>query len=202
VWIGITPSGQTTNTRYLIMDYRFLSQQETYPRWSYWDARAFACIALVRDTARPRLMAGGYDGFVYKLDQSSRTNNGSAINMSVQTPSLTYGEEWLLKNLDNVGVSLNALNDNSVTLTWIRDGMSDASATVTQGATGGLFDDGLFDDAVFGGQAFVPRFFGIENGGDFRAIAYKFSDSLNDSDLEIHSFMAKITPCGESVENT
>lgn len=202
VWLGITPSGQTTNTRYLIMDYRFLSQNETYPRWSYWDARAFASIALIRDTSRPRLMAGGYDGFVYKLDQTSRTNNGSAINMNVATPSLTYGDEWMLKNLDNVGVSLNALNDNNVTLEWVRDGVSSASATVTQGATGGLFDEGLFDDAVFGGQAFLPRFFGIENGGDFRSISYSFSDSINDSDLEIHNFMAKITPCGESVENS
>jgi hypothetical protein len=202
VWIGITPSGQTTNTRYLIMDYRFLSQQESYPRWSYWDSRAFASIHLVRDTARPRLMTGGYDGFVYKLDQTTRTDNGVAINMTVETPSMTYGDEWLLKNLADAGVSLNALNDNILTFTWIRDGIYDQQATVTQGAVGGLFDVGLFDDAVFGGQAFLPRFFGLENGGDFRSIAYKFSDTADNSDLEIHSFMAKITPCGESIENT
>lgn len=202
VWIGVTPSGQTTNTRYLIMDYRFLSQNETYPRWSYWDSRAFASIHLVRDISRPRLMAGGYDGKVYKLDQTSRTDNGSAINMNVETPSLTYGDEWLLKNLAEAGVSLNALNNNLVTFTWFLDGSTGGTATVTQGASGGLFDVGLFDDAVFGGQAFLPRFFGIENGGDFRSIAYLFSDSANDSDLEIHSFMTKVTPCGESTENS
>mgnify|MGYP001603128562 CR=1 FL=1 len=201
VWIGVTPSGQNTNTRYLIMDYRFLSQQETYPRWSYWDNRAFASMTLVRDTQRPRLMAGGYDGFVYKMDQASRTDTASAINMSVQTPAMTYGEEWLLKNFDSAGVSLNAVNDNIVTFTWLRDGVAGGSATVTQGGTGGLFDVGLFDTAVFGGQTFVPRFFGIENGGDFRSITYTFSDTATGSDLEIHSFMIKITPCGESLEN-
>lgn len=201
VWIGITPSGQTTNTRYLIMDYRFLSQNESYPRWSYWDSRAFASIHLVRDVQRPRLMAGGYDGFVYKLDQTSRSDNGTAINMNVETPSLTYGEEWLLKNFANAGVSLNALNNNILTLTWYLDGSTSGTATVTQGATGDVFDTGLFDTAVFGGQAFLPRFFGIENGGDFRSIAYAFSDNANDSDLEIHSFAAKLTPCGESEEN-
>lgn len=202
VWIGISPSGQTTNTRYLIMDYRFLSQNETYPRWSYWDNRAFASIHLVRDTARPRLMAGGYDGFIYKLDNTSRSDNGSGINMNVQTPSITYGEEWLLKNLAGAGVSLNALNNNPVTFTWLLDGELSTSTTVPQGATGGLFDTGTFDDAVFGGQTFIPRFFGIENGGDFRAISYAFSDTANDSDLEIHSFMTKISPCGESEENS
>lgn len=202
VWIGVTVSGQTTNTRYLIMDYRFMSQNEAYPRWSYWDSRAFACINLVRDTQRPRLMAGGYDGFVYKLDQTTRSDSGSAINMNAQTPSLTYGEEWLLKNLAGAGVSLNALNNNPLMFTWLLDGVTSQSTTVTQGATGGLFDVGLFDTAVFGGQAFVPRFMPIENGGDFRAISYGFSDTANSSDLEIHSFMAKISPCGESEENS
>jgi hypothetical protein len=76
------------------------------------------------------------------------------------------------------------------------------TAQVTQGATGGLFDVGVFDTAVFGGQTFLPRFFGIENGGDFRAIAYKFSETQDDSDCEIHSFMAKISACGESTENS
>jgi len=202
VWIGVTVSGQTTNTRYLIMDYRFMSQNEPYPRWSYWDSRAFASITLVRDIQRPRLFAGGYDGFVYKLDQTTRTDNGNAINMNVQTPSLTYGEEWLLKNFVDAGVSLNALNNNIMTLTWLLDGQNSYSATVSQGATGSLFDVGLFDTAVFGGQAFLPRFFGIENGGDFRAISYSFSDTANSSDLEIHSFMAKIAGSGESTENT
>ncbi|MGH9910689.1 MAG: hypothetical protein ACRD32_08610, partial [Nitrososphaerales archaeon] len=139
---------------------------------------------------------------VYKLDQTSRTDNGTAINMNVQTPSLTYGDEWLLKNLADAGVSLNALSNNLFTFTWFLDGQTGGSATVTQGAVGGVFDTGLFDTAVFGGQAFLPRFFGIENGGDFRAIAYQFSETADDSDLEIHSFMTKISPCGESTENT
>jgi len=179
-----------------------LTQEEPYPRWSYWDSRAFACIALVRDTQRPKLMAGGYDGYVYKLDQLARLDTDRAINMRVETPSMTYGEEWLLKNLSNAGVSLNAWNDNPVNLEWILDGVTSQDASVTQGATGALYDYGLFDTAVFGGQAFLPRFFGIENGGDFRSIAYVFTDTASDSDLEIHSFMAKITPCGESEENT
>ena len=202
VWIGVTPSGQLTNTRYLIMDYRFLSQNETYPRWSYWDNRAFASVHLVRDFQKPRIFAGGYDGFIYKLEQDARTDNGSAINMVVETPSMTYGEEWLLKNLADAGVSLNAHNNASLTLTWILDGVSSFSTTVTQGNTGSVFDTGLFDTAVFGGQTFLPRFFGIENGGDFRAIAYEFSDTANNVDVEIHSVMTKVTPCGESTENT
>ncbi|MCI0549323.1 MAG: hypothetical protein L0287_00050, partial [Anaerolineae bacterium] len=202
VWIAVTPSGQTTNTTCLIMDYRFLSQRESFPRWSYWNAKAFNSLHLVQDTTRrPRIFAGGYDGFVYKLNQTNRTVNGSAISMNAQTPGLTYGEEWLLKNLGDVGVSLEALNNNNVTLTWIRDGVESDSTTVTQGSVGGIFDTGLFDTAVFGGQTFTPRFFGIENGGDFRSCAYKFSDTANDSDLSIHSFMSKLSPAGESQEN-
>ena len=202
VFIGITPAGQSTNTRYLIMDYRFLSQNEPYPRWSYWDSRAFASVHLVRDSQRPRIFAGGYDGKVYKLDQTTRTDNGVAINMNVETPSMTYGDEWLMKNLANIGVSLKAFGDNTVNVTWTLDGVSSYSATTTQGNTGSTFDNGLFDTAIFGGSVFVPRFFGIENGGDFRSISYTFSDTANNVDLELHRFMAKITPCGEAEFNT
>ena len=202
VWIGVTPSGKLTNTRYLIMDYRFLSQNESYPRWSYWDSRPFASINLVRDLERPRLMAGGYDGFIYKLDQTTRSDNGVAINMNVMTPALTYGDEWILKNLSNVGVSINAYNNNPIFLSWSRDGAARDSATTTQGNIGDTFDSGLFDVARFGGSTFTPRFFGIENGGDFRSISYSFTETANSSDLEIHSYMAKISPAGESEENT
>ncbi len=201
VWIGITPSGQATNTRYLIMDYRFLSQNEPYPRWSYWDNRAFASIHLVRDLQRPRLMAGGYDGKVYKLDQTTRTDNGSAINMNAETPSMTFGEEWLMKNLAELGVSVNAFSDDTINITWTRDGIAASSATKSQGNTGSTFDNGLFDTAVFGGNTFLPRFFGIENGGDFRSISFTLSDTANNVDLEIHGIMAKVTPCGESIED-
>jgi hypothetical protein len=202
VLIGITPSGQNTNTRQLMMDYRFLSQNETYPRWAYWDTQAFAAMHLVRDVQRPRIFTGGYDGYVYKLDQQTRTANGTAINMNAETPSMTYGSEWLLKNLAEIGVSLNAYSDDPLTVTWSLDGINPQSATVTQGNTGSTFDNALFDTAIFGGNAFLPRFFGIENGGDFRSISYAFSDSANNVDAEIHSFMTKITPCGESMENT
>lgn len=201
VWIGITPSGQSTNTRYLIMDYRFMSQNEPYPRWSYWDNRAFASMHLVRDRQRPRLFAGGYDGLVYTLDQQARTDNGAAINMRVETPSMTYGEEWLMKNLGDVGVSVNAFSDNVISMEWTLDGVYTYSSTVTQGNTGSTFDNALFDTAVFGGNAFLPRFYGIENGGDFRSISFTFYDYANNVDLELHGFMAKITPCGESTEN-
>ena len=201
VWIGITPSGQNTNTRHLIMDYRFLSQNESSPRWSYWDSRAFASIALIRDVSRPRLMAGAYNGFVYSLDQASRTDNGTAINYIVETPSMTYGTDWRLKSLVDVGINLNAFNDNIVSLVTTRDSASDATRTVTQGAVGGLFDSGLFDNAVFGGAAYTTRFYNIENGGDFRSISYRFSDTVDSSDIELNSFISKVTPGGESQEN-
>lgn len=201
VWLGITPSGQATNTRYLIMDYRFLSQNEPYPRWSYWDSRSFASIHLVRDNQRPRLMAGGYDGKIYKLDQTVRSDSGSAINMNVETPSMTYGEEWLLKNFAEFGVSVNAFSNSEMYMKWTLDGILPQSASTTQGNTGSTFDNSYFDTALFGGNAFLPRFFGIENGGDFRSISFTFYDTANYNDVEIHGFMAKITPSGESTEN-
>ena len=203
VWIGVTPSGQTTNTRHLLMDYRFLTKNESYPRWSYFDTQSFASLAWVRDSdSVGRVFAGSYTGRVFRHGQENRTVNGTAINYNVQTPAMTYGDEWLLKTLGDVGVSIQALNNNNISLSWTGDGVSLGSATVTQGQTGSVFGTGLFGTATFGGDSFQPRFFNLENGGEFRAISYTFSDSVNESDIAIHRVLAKISGSGESQENT
>ena len=42
-------------------------------------------------TIAPRIFAGGYDGYVYKLDQTTRTHNNTSINYNWTTPFLSYG---------------------------------------------------------------------------------------------------------------
>lgn len=90
--ISVTRSGQTSNDRVLMLDWRFMAQGEQWPRWSLWDFGSFASLAQAIDTNnRPRIFAGGYDGYVYKLDQTTRTHNNTSINYNWTTPFLSYG---------------------------------------------------------------------------------------------------------------
>lgn len=203
VWLSLSPSGQTTNTRSLIMDYRFLAQGERFPRWSYWDSRAFGSLASVIDTNnRPRLMAGAYDGFVYRLQQATRDDTGTAITHRSTSPYLSYGDIQRLKNIYSVGLTLVPRNDNNITFGWQRDSNTQQTQTITQGGGGFLLDTSILGTGILGAAGqFTPRFAELETGGEFRTIQYDFQEAAASSDFEIHGFVTALEPSSISTEN-
>ncbi len=195
-------SGVTNNTRCLMMDWRFLAQGEPYPRWALWDFASLASLGYGLDTSnRPRIFAGGYNGYVYRLDQSTRSHNSTSINYNVKTPFLTYGSEYETKtvNVASVGMAPRS-STNTSTFGWTRDSAAEQTTTFTQRA-GGTFGTAVFGTDVFGGSSFTQRFMELETGGDFRSIQYRISDNNNDGDLEVHNLGAVLTGTGYSTEN-
>ena len=204
VLISLTSSNSSANNdRVLLMDYRFLAQQERYPRWSYWDTFSLGALAMVSDTSsRRRVWAGGYTGTVWKLDQSTRTHDGTAISMQVTSPSMSYGSEERYKTIGAASISVRPFNTNSLTFGWTRDGNVQQTQTVTQGLTGAVLGVFLLGTDSLGGSAlFVPRFLDLEEGGEFRAVQYDVRDGINESDLEFHNIRVRLTVGAESTEN-
>lgn len=204
--IAVTPSGTTTNTKILMMDFRFMALGEPKPRWALWDTYGAASITPVIDTAnRLRLFAGGYDGYVYKLDQADRTHNSGAISMQATTPFLSYGLEHFEKSLYAVGINLSPKNDNALTFRWTRDNQTEQSATVTQGGSAvlGPWSTNQFtlDTSTLGGTRYAPRYIDLETGGPFRSIQYTVSDAITGSDAQVVGFTTAITMDGFSTEN-
>lgn len=131
--ISVSGSGQSNNNQVLMMDYRFMTQGEQYPRWALWDSFSFASLAQVIDTNnRPRMFGAGYTGYVWKMDQASRSHDGTAINDSVKLPFLTYGDEWMMKTLTGISIGVQPKNGNNITVGWTRDNNTQQTATVSQ----------------------------------------------------------------------
>jgi len=194
-------SGYTTNNRCLMLDWRFMAQGEPHPRWAPWDFGSFASLGYTLDTSnRPRIFAGGYDGYVYRLDQSTRTHNSTSINFNVKTPFLTYGSEFHTKSISIASVGFAAHNANTGTFGWTRDTNAEQTQTFTQSA-GSVLDSFLLDTDVLGGALFTQRFLELEDGGDFRSVQYRINDNNNNGDLEVHNIGAALTPTGYSTEN-
>ncbi len=205
--MAITPSGQTTNTKQLMMDYRFMALGEGAPRWALWNKFAMASLAPVIDTGnRLRLFAGGYDGYIYKLDQVDRSHNGGAIAMNVVTPFLSYGGEEMVKTIYAVAIELAPKSAQSVTFKWLRDGQTEQTATVTQGGSDVLgpwtSNEFTLDTSTLGGTRYLPRYIELEEGGEFRSIRYTINEAITASDCEVHGIMANIAAGGISTENT
>ena len=196
-------SGTTNNTRCLLMDWRFLAQGELYPRWSLWNFGSFASLGYCLDTSSiPRIFAGGYDGFVYRLNQSDRTHNSTSINYNLLLPYLTYGSEVIKKTIFSVGIGLASKNTNTATFGWSADGVTEQTTTFTQSGGGFLLDTSVLDGAsLLGGGSWGQKFIELETGGEGRSFQYHLTENNNTSDIEVHNLIAGLIPTGVSTEN-
>jgi hypothetical protein len=148
------------------------------------------------------MFAGGYTGHAWKMEQETRSNDGSAINMAVTTPYLTYGAEWQMKTFEGAALGIQPKNNNAITIGWTRDSNAQQTdTTLTQGQSGGVFDTATFGTSTFGGNQFVPRYLDMAGGGEFRSIQYQIADTANNSDLELHQLSVKVAHGAESLEN-
>jgi hypothetical protein len=117
--IWTVPSSGTTKDTYLVYDYRFQPG-----RWSRWTGYSNAhCLAIVQDTnRRHKLFAGATDGWVRKLDQVSRSIDGTgAYNVDVRLPFLNLGTSSILKTAEDLFVSLVPKGSYDAGVAYIRD---------------------------------------------------------------------------------
>lgn len=209
VLFTVPAAGSTNNDVVLCMDYRF---GITPPRWSKLTAFSLGSLAIARDTNNVSWpFGGGYVGVAYKMNQTGRRHVGASISMDVQTPSLTYGAEVILKTIEGAAIGVKPQNDNDVTFNWQADNETQQTITISQsGGTDVLLDDFQLDDVAggtsdtlsAGGGNFVTRFTTLgETGGEGRAFSYEVIDNILDSDLELHNIGVMLTPGGVSLEN-
>jgi hypothetical protein len=183
------------------MDYRF-----DPPRWSSQGRYGYPSLGNVIDTGgsgQPQFMAGGSDGFVRKLDQSARTNDG-AIAMRAKTPHFTYGNPLRLKQINRASVGIRPLGSAQLIFGWELDDGIVQEKTGTQGG-GDVLAPGepafALGSSVLGGSNFAERAFDLEEGGEFSSIAYIVRNAGDREDLEVHSITAQIKPGAESGES-
>lgn len=205
VLITIPVNGSTTNTLVLCMDYRFQPV-----RWSYWTAVNCASLAMVKDSSNAGLltpMAGGYDGYVRKLWQPTRSIDGlTAIPWRVTTPFNSYGSINKMKTMRYTAAAIAPKANSTVTFGWTRDTNAQQTTTFNQGGTDVLGPSTvapfILGTSKLGGSryAYIPM--QIENGGEFRTVAFEFSSSSNNNDVELHGFAVELTGDAESLEIT
>jgi hypothetical protein len=204
VYITISVDANSTNNCCLVMDYRLAPD---LIRWSYVPSYDFGSLSLFVDTnGIRRVLGGGNDGFVYRLNIIDRSiDAASAISYRVKTPYLNYGNPMLMKTLNGLSVGIAPKGNYNMTVGWTRDNNAQQTTTIAQGgadvlgtATNNQFTLGT---STLGGSQFVDRFAETEEGGEFRSIQYEILQSGVNEDVEIHSISAMIAPGAISTEN-
>ena len=207
VLFGLPVGGSSEPNQVLAMDYRF-----NPVRWSllpaFGDNFGPTSMASVIDSANSdqrNVFLGGNDGFLRRSERSDRSIDGStAISYKVTTPFLNYGVPHIMKSITDASLGLSPKNDGSLTFGWSRDNSTQQTTTVTQGGTDVLgtaaANQFTLGTSTLGGGQFVDRFM-QELSGEFRAIQYQVTNSVNSEDVEVHTIGSSIQGGGFSTEN-
>lgn len=205
VFITGSWEGSTTNNRVLLMDFR--SAPEVI-RWSKIKAYAAASLGLFVDTnGLRRVLAGGNDGFIRRLNISDRSiDTATGLAYKVTTPYLTYGDPMILKTLEQGSVGIAPKGAFDFTFGWQRDANAQQTLTLSQagGDVLGTASENQFtlDTSTLGGSQFVDVYHEYnEQGGECRAVQYQFTDSANNQDIEVHNFTSRVHVDAVSTEN-
>lgn len=194
----------TTNNTVVIMDYRNAPEKI---RWSKIPAYAAASLGLFVDTnGIRRVLAGGNDGYVRRLNISDRSiDSATAISYKVTTPAMNYGAPQTMKTLERASVGIAPKGNFTGTFGWTRDNNAQQTQTFTQGggdvlgpASSSQFTLGT---STLGGAQYIDRYFECEGGGEARAFQFQITDTANFQDIEVHSFSASIHVDADSTEN-
>lgn len=170
----------------IAMDFRF-----NPIRWSHWSSFTnVISLGIVIDSATeniPVIFSGGSDGFVRKMEQTTRSIDGtSGISFKVTLPVLNYGMPHIMKTAAHGSIGFTQKNDQDVTFGLSRENEVQQTITVPQQGVAALGSFTLNTDKLGGGVS-IDSFFQIDDVGEFRSIQLQVSNNTADEDVEIHS---------------
>ena len=205
--IALPINASTRPNCLLAMDYRFGDE----PRFSVWNAYSGVCVSAIlatdeADNSRQIVMLGGADGYVRKLNVNKFSiDDTTAITCTIKTPNLSYGDPHQTKVITGGAIGFLPLTDDAVTFTWLRDDGTYGTLSVDQGGGDYLAPssgtDFTLDTSYLAGGTFNDQWFELENGGEFRNIAYTLSNADLSGNFSIHSLSTFIRGGALSMEN-
>lgn len=208
-----------TNNACLIMDWKFLSQGEQYPRFSRLTCNQFSSVGIVLDSTQNVPYFGDREGFVYRskavpvphrgggIYTTDLPQTGSAvIPLRLETPYLTYGPDIETKTINNFSLTVSTANRSTVTVKWGGTNQPKQTTTIAQPGYTPVGSFVLGTDVL--GELGRQPVFCQELSGDFRSIQYNIIEdsaigsvtSFDGAGLTLTTFGVNLTPTGESTE--
>ena len=204
VFITMSIDSSSTNNVVLVMDFRGAPDVIRWSRVPSYECESLA--TFVDTNGVRRILGGGNDGFVRRLNVVDRSIDGAtALSFKATTPFLNYGNPMLMKTLAGLAFGIAPKGNFTFTAGWTRDGNAQQTTLVDQGGGDvlGTASDNQFtlDTSTLAGSQFNDVFYEAETGGEFRSIQYDITQSGVNEDIELHAITAAIVPGAISTEN-
>ena len=204
VYFTMSIDANATNNIVLVMDYR---SAPNIIRWSKIPAYACGSLSSFVDTnGLRRVLGGGNDGYVRRLNVADRSIDGStALNYIARTPFMNYGQPIIMKTLGHASLGIAPKGNFTMTFGWTRDNKAQQTTTISQGGSDVLgpasANQFTLNTSTLGGASYVDRYMQLEEGGEFRAIQYEVRQSGVNEDIELHNISAEVHFGAVSTEN-
>lgn len=206
------------NNDAVVMDWRFISQGEPYPRFSRLTYYPFTSVGLLLDGGSLNPHFGDNRGGIYRTRvenipgtgtganyaHQAPSSNTSVIPLRCQTPYLTYGSDLNTKNISNLSLTLSTAHISNVTVKWGGSTQPKQSTTIAQPGYTPLGSFVLGTDCL--GELGSQPAYSDELNGDFKSIQYNIiEDSAITADggagIQMTTFGVTLTPSGEDKVN-
>lgn len=155
------------------------------------------CSAVVKQTATGgyKVYTGDYSGLLWKLEQTTRADNGESYAGVLRTSALNFDDSRTTKRYDTAFLSVQPVGNYNLTIDVIYDGGIDTDATTMDMSGGGaIYGTGVYGTATYGGATLVEGGFDIGYVG--KRIAFQFSNSSANQDFFISQLLIDFKPVG------
>ncbi len=121
-----------------------------------------SCSFMVRVSAGTYTMyTGGYTGFIWKLEQETRSDDSNAYYGGFKTPNLTFDNPRLRKHYRRAYIIAKTQGTYNLQINIWVDGEVKDGTVVSLAGTGGVLDVDALDSFVLGGTEFLDRAFDL-----------------------------------------
>lgn len=190
VFFWVTRNGQTTNDTALV----YFIDRPPEEGWTIHDNQNYnsgysaSCAFVVRVSAGTyTIYTGDYSGFLWKLNQTTRSDDSNAYYGGFKTPALTFDNPRVTKHYKRGFVVAKTQGSYDLQINvWI-DGQVQAGATVSLAGTGGVLGSFILGTDVLGGTEFLAREFELGYRG--RRIQLEFYNNTAAQDFFVSQIL-------------
>lgn len=125
-----------------------------------------SCASLFRTgPGNYEVYTGDYSGFVWKLNQNDRSDNGNGYWAGFRTPWLPFDNPRVTKNYKRGWGVVQAEGNYDLEVRWWVDGIEGTATSIDLTGTGGLLDSFVLGTDVLGGEDLIDKDFDIGDIG-------------------------------------
>lgn len=147
-----------------------------------------SCSFLTRTAAGSyTLYTGDYSGFIWKLNQATRSDDSNAYYGGFKTPNMPFENPRVRKHFRRGYVVAKTEGTYSLQVNIWVDGEVKTATTVSLAGTGGVLDTDVLDSFILGGTEFLDRKFELGYYG--RRLQLEFYNSGAGQDFFISQIM-------------